>query len=253
MRSLKIVIEFWSFSLECSDELLVIAKSLLSAQEIDRANRFRFARHRRRFILRRAIRSIVLADRLETPLSDLRIDEGEHGRPFVRKAPNGFAFNASHAGECGVIVTGTVDLGVDIEDQRRQMDYMQFANRNFTGEESAEISRFSDSELAQVFFNCWTGKEAYVKALGMGLNKDLRSFCLRCAPDQSPGLEWDLASDATAAEWSLHRLSSGPYIASIAVRADTHNDALSINALSTETILQSKPIKAIGGIDWHES
>ena len=246
------VLEFWSFPLECSQDQETAAEKLVSADERDRAGRFRFARHRRRFLVRRAMRRVILADRLQTPLEDLTFIEEEHGRPVVAEAGNDFSFNASHSGDCGVVVTGVGRLGIDVEDMRRRMDYRQFADRKFTTAESTEIGRHSDDTLARVFFNCWTGKEAYIKALGQGLQKDLQSFSVACSPEQPPGLEWEASDDDAPGEWSFRRLVSGSLLVTIAMRSEPPED-LSIKSLDTDSIMRESLVRDTGEVGWQES
>ena len=117
--------ELWVFPLDCSDEELQIGAALLSQEELDRAARFRFPRHRRRFIVRRAIRRVVLGHLVDAPPASLEFVEGEKGKPSLRDQP--IAFNASHSRECGVIVTGDGRLGVDIEPVDREIEHRTFA------------------------------------------------------------------------------------------------------------------------------
>ena len=217
---------------------LASAERLLSSRERERAMAFRFDRHRRRFILRRAMRRVLLAHLADMEPADLEFSESDRGKPQLIGAD--FEFNTSHTGDVGVIVTGSTPLGVDIEAIDRPMDYLKFAKRMFTEEEFLDISQARDDELPVAFFNCWTGKEAYVKAIGQGLHKDLRSFSVECAPGSTPGLRWSVENDASA--WRFERISTGEHVITIIAQHAAGDEDIHAHTLSTESLCAGVPV-----------
>ena len=231
-------IEFWSFSLNGDDADLGSAEQLLSTPERTRAAAFRFDRHRRRFVIRRAMRRILLAHIADIEPADLEFSESDRGKPELIGA--NFEFNTSHTRDVGVIVTSNAPLGVDIEAIDRPMDYLKFAQRMFTDEEFLDISKARDDELRIAFFNCWTGKEAYVKAIGQGLQKDLRSFSVECAPDSVPGLRWSVDNDSNA--WRFERIATDDHIVTIVAQDSAGYAGVHEQALSTESLRAGMPV-----------
>jgi 4'-phosphopantetheinyl transferase len=206
-------IDFWSFSLDCDDGLLSQAESRLTREERERVGRFPLEQHRRRFIVRRAMRRVLLANLNGMEPPEIQFDSLQNGKPRLSGINTPLEFNSSHSGDRGIIVTGKCQLGIDLEILDRPMDHLRFARRSFTKEEYDDIWRSDENELRIAFFNCWTGKEAYLKAIGRGLSKPLRSFAVRCAPNEAPGLRWDEERYESRNEYSFFRFTDGEYVA----------------------------------------
>jgi len=186
------------------------------------------------------MRRLLLAHIADINPTDLIFNESDHGKPRLLGAD--FEFNTSHTQDVGVIVTGDAPLGVDIEAVDRPMDYLQFAKRSFTEEEFLDISKERDDDLRLAFFNCWTGKESYIKALGLGLHKDLRSFSVQCTPGAVPGLRWDGESDGDLNLWRFERVSTDKYIATIVAQSSADKADVHIQTLSTESLRAGVPV-----------
>jgi 4'-phosphopantetheinyl transferase len=110
------------------------------------------------------------------------------------------------------------DIGVDIERRRAIPDAEELANRFFAPAEARTLSRLQNEERDEAFLLCWTRKEAYVKARGVGLSEPLDAF--EVSLDRSAGSESLRIPRAggQAFNWSLREIDprSG-YIATIAV------------------------------------
>lgn len=180
------------------------------------------------------MRRALLAHLAGVTPSELVIEEPAGGKPFLRDA--GIEFNASHSGDLAVIVTGCTSLGVDVESLDRPLDYLRFARHSFTEEEFADIERCRGEDLKMAFFNCWTGKEAYIKAIGLGLGKDLRSFAVNCTPGELPGLRWDANEADAGNRWRFLRVSNGHAVATALVSADSANSSWRFRAISPESV-----------------
>ena len=233
-------INFWSFSLSGDDADLANAEQLLSTQERSRAAAFRFNRHRRRFVIRRAMRRVLLAHIVDMEPADLIFSESDCGKPCLAGAD--LEFNTSHTHDVGVIATGAAPLGVDIEALDRPMDYLRFAQHTFTEEEYLDISKAPDVELRLAFFNCWTGKEAYIKAIGLGLHKNLRSFSVQCTPGVAPGLRWDSESDEESNAWRFEKVATDHHVATIVVHSRVGTADVEVRTLSTESLRAGVPV-----------
>jgi 4'-phosphopantetheinyl transferase len=55
-------------------------------------------------------------------------------------------------------------------------DADDIARRHLTAAENSFLERLEPSDRLEVFFDCWTRKEAYVKATGEGLHRPLNTF-----------------------------------------------------------------------------
>ena len=160
---------------------------ILSADERRRADNFRFERDRRMFIACRATLRKLLAERMDVAPESLEFQYGPQGKPSVSGAD--VSFNASHSGQwfaCAISSGG--DLGMDIE-QVHPLDEMTTMARHFFA--PAEVDRLlsiPERHRVQSFFECWTRKEAVIKATGEGVSRALDSFEVTFGPGVSPYL-----------------------------------------------------------------
>jgi 4'-phosphopantetheinyl transferase len=154
-------------------------EALLSQDELNRANRFHFPIHRNRFIAGRAHLRRILAGYLGTTPPLVAFSYSAYGRPSLQSAdnPSAIEFNVSHSGDSWVLAAARERrLGIDVEQIRPDFGGEDIARANFAPNEFHELLSVAEQDRSQAFFNCWTRKEAYVKALGAGLQIPLHSF-----------------------------------------------------------------------------
>ena len=180
-------------------------RSLLSNDEGDRADRFRFERHHQAFVIARAMLREVLASYVHLEAQDVSFVYGDHGKPAL--ASSVLQFNASHSGDRIVVaVTRAAHVGVDVE-HHRPLEYLELAERFFSEWEIDVLRAAGPDDLVQMFFRCWTRKEAYVKARGHGLSLPLRDFAVSLGADVSQVLVWSSEGAAEVERWELRELS----------------------------------------------
>ena len=196
------------------------------------------------------MRRVLLAFLTAARPSEIQFMEANHGKPRLITLNSSIEFSSSHSGDLGIIVTGPSPLGVDIEALERPIDYLAFAEHCFTDIEQADIRRARGSERRKAFFNCWTGKEAYVKAIGVGLSKSLRSFAVRCAPNEPSGLRWDNESHTLQAEYSFLRYTNNDCVVTVVVSNQTGVTKPAIHALSLSSLHALKPLENATGPNW---
>ena len=110
------------------------------------------------------------------------------------------------------------ELGVDVEDIRRTVDLDGVARLSFSSAELAAWRALSGAEKIHRFFELWTAKEAYLKALGAGLTLPLDGFSIAFgAGAPTIAFEPGFADDATS--WAFAQVALGPELrAAVAVR-----------------------------------
>lgn len=164
------------FALDLSDSDLAGSFDLLDANERTCAARFRHARDRNRFVARRGQLRAHLAIELGIPAYALRIAEDTYGKPFLPDDPD-LAFNLSHSNGLALCVTRRGGaIGCDIEWRNPELACPKVAERLFAPVEYAALRALPAEQWVAGFYNCWTRKEAYVKALGLGLSYPLDAF-----------------------------------------------------------------------------
>jgi 4'-phosphopantetheinyl transferase len=192
------------------------AAGLLSDAERLRAARFVFGRDRRRFIVARARLRELLGARLGVPPKTVEFAYGRHGKPSLgpRFAEADLRFNVSHCDELAVyaLVSGQ-EVGIDVEAVRVHEDADDMATLMFSPREIASYRTLPTPDKPLAFVNCWTRKEALVKALGGGLTVPLRNFDVTLAPGEPAAIR-----RAPEGDWSLSAFSPAPgFVAAVVV------------------------------------
>jgi 4'-phosphopantetheinyl transferase len=199
----------WLASIELASERLDELERTLSADEIARAERFYFQHDRRRFVGRRGILRAILANYLETKPSGLRFVYNEFGKPGleVSQETGSLSFNLSHSGELVLIAVAIDrDVGVDIEFIDNSVPFEEVAKRVLSVNEIAALEALPESLRPAGFFNCWARKEAYVKALGMGLSIPLNSFDVSLVRGETV-TSVESANSSDTSNWKIENLS----------------------------------------------
>ena len=206
-------VRVWLTGLDLGPRAVARLAGYLSDDESARARRFHFGRDATRFVVGRASLRLRLAECLDVAPTVIRFHYGAHGKPEL--APpfdrSGLQFNASHTDGIGLIaLTRGRRVGVDIERIRPMPDLHDIAARMFSPAERRALRGLPPIQQPAGFFNCWTRKEAYVKAVGTGLLHPLTRFTVSLEPGEPARLE-DIDGDAVAAgRWRLEALESIP-------------------------------------------
>ncbi|HYU89733.1 MAG TPA: 4'-phosphopantetheinyl transferase superfamily protein [Gemmatimonadales bacterium] len=158
--------------------------SLLSAAERERARRFAFGRDARRFIVGRARLRQLLGARLGVRPESVQLVYGARGKPaLANSGKNSLRFNLSHCDDLAVYALSSGrEVGIDVEAMRPLPDADAIAARFFSRREHAAYRALDPCDQPRGFFQCWTRKEAFIKALGEGLSHPLDSFDVSLAP-----------------------------------------------------------------------
>jgi 4'-phosphopantetheinyl transferase len=196
-------IHVWRAALDREEEALRQWEATLSPEEKARADRFRFVNDRNRFVVARGLLRELLGRYLRQPPAGLEFSYGQHGKPFLSggNASSGLCFNVSHSSGLAVFaISRDRNLGIDVEHVRPDSAGEDIAKRYFSDREVSDLHSLPPEARVEGFFHCWTRKEAYLKARGMGLQLPLGSFAVSLLPDRPAqflgGVEpcWHLAA-----------------------------------------------------------
>ncbi|MCA1601396.1 MAG: 4'-phosphopantetheinyl transferase superfamily protein [Acidobacteria bacterium] len=217
-------VHVWRAALNIKESRVRSLRRTLTADERARAERFHFQEDREHFIVARGLLRVILGRYLGVEPSQLRFSYSLYGKPSLasESCAGDLCFNVSHArGLALYAVTRGRDIGIDVERIRADLADQQVAERFFSQQELAELRTFSGSMWSQAFFNCWTRKEAYIKARGEGLSLPLDQFDVSLAPGEPAALLSFSGDDQEAFRWSLRELSPGyGCVAALAAEGD---------------------------------
>lgn len=211
-------IDVWSVRLDPPAEQVERLGRCLSADEWERANRFRFEKHRRQYVVGRGALRTLLAAYTGTRPELVKFSYGPRGKPFLD--PQGdLHFNLTNSDELALVglVRGR-EIGVDVEYLRKMPDCENISERFFSESERTVLRSIPFPAKEEAFFNCWTRKEAYLKAVGEGLAAPLDSFDVTLALDEPPRMLTLEGDPERAARWFFHHLRPAPdYVGAVAI------------------------------------
>jgi 4'-phosphopantetheinyl transferase len=184
MRS---VVDVHVLDLDCVDPELYRLFSLLDAEEVRRAKQFRFQRDRDRYIVRHGRIRELLARYLGAAPERITFSTNAYGKPAADGTD--LRFNLSHSHNLALLaVTRGRELGCDLEFRDPAFASNGVAEAFFSCAEIAALLQIGPPGRAEAFFNCWTRKEAYIKARGHGVSLPLDSFDVALAPGERAAL-----------------------------------------------------------------
>lgn len=166
-------IHVWRAPLDLSELQTENLLKILSVDEIERAQRFHFKKDYKRFISGRGMLRQILALYLRTEAQDIEFAYNSYGKPLIKADSDGdaFSFNLSHSGGLMLFaITQGREIGIDIEHIRSDIEVLQIAQRFFTPDEIRSLKQFHGNLQIERFYQYWTRKEAFLKAIGMGVN-----------------------------------------------------------------------------------
>lgn len=170
-------IHVWSVDLKTTPEWVNKEIDLLSADELKRAQRYRFEIHQKRFIAARSRLRQILSWYLDMLPHTITFTYTDHKKPFLsHPAHTRLMFNISHSEDIAVLAL-TLDYAIGIDIEKTKSTYNEaVAKRFFSPTEYAELMHLEEEKRAPAFYCLWARKEAIVKATGRGLSIPLSSF-----------------------------------------------------------------------------
>jgi 4'-phosphopantetheinyl transferase len=194
-------IHVWQIEL---DKLLSFGVNLdrfLSIEEHNRAQRFVFAKDALHFRLCRGMLRLGLAWYLGTSPREITLRLRWRDKPCLAEDSPVY-FNVTHTRSLALIAFTTVgEVGIDVEEQKREVEALEIASSHFTAKETAIIAAATTpEEQTSSFFRIWTRKEAVLKAAGCGISQGLDTIDvsqqhtnlvkLIGSPDEIAGTAW---------------------------------------------------------------
>jgi len=178
-------------------------RSLLSAGERARYQRFHFDRDRHHYLVAHALLRRVLSAYVDVGPSSWQFSSNQHGRPEI-SAPDiakPLRFNLTHTtGLVACVVTLEVDCGIDVERLSVRGNPMAIAEKMFAVSEQQVLKQLDGEALQDRFFTYWTLREAYCKALGVGIANSRQDYCF---VEQEAG-QWEIRFAVSSGDASRH-------------------------------------------------
>jgi 4'-phosphopantetheinyl transferase len=219
-------VHVWRAFLQVSQSTVEYFRSLLSKDELLKAGRFYFDRDRHRYIVGRGVLRALLGRYLHMLPDQLRFRYNAYGKPALDmpySTLHTLYFNSAHSREVALFAFAyDREVGVDVEYMRPDIDFEAVAKHSFSANEYTVIKGLPENEKLAAFYHCWSRKEAYIKARGMGLSLDLRLFDVSLEPGKPAALLASREDPREVGRWTFETLAPAPaYAAALAVEG--HN------------------------------
>ena len=153
-------------------QLLSAYRDILPEDELAVHDRFRFDRHKKRYLIGRALARTMIARYTGLAPAQILFSRESQGRPFLLQSGSNptLRFSISYTdGLVGIGLTLKRYIGFDLENTNNKINCLEIASNYFSAAEYEELKQLSDPLRKERFFQLWTLKEAYVKAQGGGL------------------------------------------------------------------------------------
>jgi 4'-phosphopantetheinyl transferase len=199
-------IHVWRATLGRSKKELAELSGMLNPQEKERADKFIAKNAKNNFIVARGILRNLLANYLSTEPQKLSFQQNQYGK--IRIEASELQFNISHSCDLALFAfTLKHPIGVDIEFIRDDFDFIPIAQRFFSAKENLDLLALPTDQQLQAFFNCWSRKEAFIKAVGTGVFCALNEFSVEVSDKKEGRLQIQFTSaEFNSKDWSLEAL-----------------------------------------------
>ena len=210
-------VHVWRLALDQPESVVAEFRETLEADELERAGRFHFEKHRKHFVVGRGGLRYVLARYVDLKPQEFCFSYGAYGKPAL--VGEELRFNMSHSNGVALFAVALDrELGVDVEHIREDFATEDIARRFFSRGEVAAFNALANEEQVSAFFRCWTRKEAYIKAIGRGLSEPLDAFDVTLSPGEAAAIL--RAERGDASRWAMFDIDAGGgYAAALAVEA----------------------------------
>ncbi len=202
--------DLWRVRVSEQAHALAVHWQRLDAAERQRAASFRNEADRQRYVVARGTLRALLGNALNIAPHELTFGRHEFGKPFVASHP-GLHFSSSRSGDWVLHGLSTdIPLGVDVEALPHGPLELELFGQVLAPQELARLLALPAARRKLAFIELWVCKEAYVKAIGQGLNRTLGAICI--APLEGGGYTvlHDENPEASAGPWTLVMLDLGP-------------------------------------------
>ncbi len=220
-------VHVWRASFDQLMPLLHHFSEMISLDEQMKAGRYRFEDNRREYVIARGLLRHLLGSYLEQDPQSLQFFYNPYGKPALNgeAGANRLTFNLSHAhGFILYVFTRGREVGIDLERIRPEAAHDGVAERFFSNREVTTLRALPRHAQPIGFFNCWTRKEAYIKARGEGLTIPLNQFDVSLIPGEPAALLESRIDPTDTNRWALQSLDMGTqYIAALAVEGQDWN------------------------------
>lgn len=215
-------IDLWRVNLNCNDEYVRSVFEILSPDEKQRADRYRFEKDRRQFAVCRGILKRIIGGYLSVYPQAVQFSYNPFGKPYLTDSNSCFRFNVSHSHGVGIVAISTnKEIGVDIELIDDKVDVFSVAEGAFSAPDVSLLKSLPSKLHSAAFFAGWTRKEACLKAIGDGLSTSEEQQSVIPSIIEERDVMFSTCIDNRITHWSLTSIkTTDQFKAALAVEGE---------------------------------
>lgn len=206
-------LDIWWIDVQAYTKHINAFSSLLSSFEQQQADRFYHLQDRQYYTVTHGICRLILSRYLNEPAQQIQITQASHGKPILASSTN-LHFNLTHSDSKALVAVSKSPLGIDMERMKPDLPFDELVFQFMSPQELKRFATLSPQQKCEVFYLCWTRKEAYVKAIGQGLSYPIRQVTFSFDPSDIRFR--DEENPSFIQEWTLYQLPTvGSYIQAV--------------------------------------
>jgi len=203
-------IDVWYMTTDFSQSIKNLSYffNLLSPEEKDKSNNFAINEYKNQYIYTRSMVRIILSHYTSLMTTDIIYKYNENGKPELKNNTiTPIYFNITHSkGLIACAVSKIQYFGLDSENVDTKISFLEVAKRYFSNDEYNAILQLTTSLQKIRFFELWTLKESYLKALGSGLGNNLKEISFKLDTENNIHAEFIKKNERERWEFQLHVL-----------------------------------------------
>lgn len=217
-------VHVWLANIDQLGALMGSLFMLLDDAEREQAIQFKFEILQQRYIVSHGILRELLSRYTDADPDRIEYRYGEQEKPYLNEAAHAsdVFFNMAHSGGYALFAFSHFpQTGVDIEKRREVVEYEKLVTRYFSSREAAEFYSYPQHDRPRAFFDGWSRKEAYIKAVGAGLSYPLDSFSVALSVGSEIEIQIEGTRENEKGGWVLRSLDLvDGYSAALAIQGD---------------------------------
>ena len=176
--NLKRSVDCWNIEIDNNIYLWSLSHiDMLTEKEKCKFYRFKKEDDKKRFLISHIALRNIINSYIQIPLDLINFRYNEYGKMYLDCNNLNLYFNLSHSKEKCLIVFSANEIGVDLEYVDKSININEIIDFVFSESEKILLQKSDIKQRYDIFYDIWTKKEAYLKALSTGLVDNLYEIC----------------------------------------------------------------------------
>jgi len=217
-------IHLWSSFLDQPDDIINRFYEVLSEEEKYRINKYKYKSLRYRHTVSKGLLKDFISKYLNIETKEISFVQNKYGKPSLQPELNemNLQFNVSHSENLGIFAfTKGYELGIDVESIQETPNLNRLVDKCFSDFEKEWFYKSEPSLQKELFYKVWTGKEAFIKAIGIGLSFPLKEIEFKINSNKAIEFQSIHGDISYRGKWNIFTFNPPPnFISSLVVETN---------------------------------